>query len=82
MSDSSWSCKFPTEQGHYWFYGFPWGKSQDQEPQLEVIEIMGPFKNSSGSTSMCGKASGAFVYQSEAAGFWMKIEQPKLPSES
>jgi len=78
---NKWTRDFPSENGMFWFYGYAWGKGSRAEPELECCKVMGPVSNSSGGTSFLASTGGAFVFENEAIGLWMKIEIPELPTD-
>lgn len=69
-----WQDDFPKEPGYWWFYGWPFGKRQQPDPELcfvEVRKIVNGFMHTT---------KGFFLYESEAKGKWQKAILPELPT--
>jgi len=71
-----WSKKWPTEEGFYWFYGYPYGQNQLDDPEWMFVKV-----RTIGNSSFIYIANGQFLYKSEGAvGFFTPVKLPVLPS--
>lgn len=74
-----WTKKWPTKEGMYFFYGWPYGDTKDIggnpiAPELNYVKTM---KVSNG---MMIVREGNFWYKSEGyIGLFAKIDDPELP---
>lgn len=61
--NGGWSSEWPTEVGHYWVYGYPWGEPHnDAKPRLRTGEV---YKSAESTTFVVG---GNILLKSEVAG--------------
>lgn len=88
----NWSSDFPTEEGHYWFYGDPWAGSEGGEPSPSSLFAVEIHRDSRGLYGMIG---GHYVFSlpdsgreingyqpgGRALGLWQKAIIPELPSQ-
>lgn len=70
-----WSDKWPTKPGHYWFYGWPFGKSGDLQVKLMSAEAY------KGGNAIMVVAEGAFLYRSQAHGMFAPAYVPREPRD-
>jgi len=75
MSKTDWTREWPREDGHYWFYGCPFGRREmfaGAEIEPELVHL----KSRSG--LIIGQ--GHFWYPEEGADGWFRpIDLPDLP---
>ena len=72
--DNKWDTEFPTKEGWYWFYGYPWGKGKDDKPRLDMIKIV-----MGGQDHLFGTLSNSFVYKQQCKGMFYEVNPPELP---
>ena len=70
-----WTAEWPTQNGHYWFYGWCW-KSEANKPEMHFVRV--------GAIATPGKfayvTNGHFLFVGEGAeGKWLKAELPEPP---
>lgn len=72
---SRWNAEWPTEPGHYWFWGRCWASSERDE--LHFVRVChGADRHPSYVTN------GHFVHAAEGArGLWMPADLPELPTQ-
>ena len=79
MSKGKWTKKFPDKVGHYWFYGYRYGKYKRyddswNEPEFNHVVVR---KCANGLMHI---ADGQFMYEAEfEQGHFMPIDLPKVP---
>lgn len=69
-----WTKKWPKKEGHYWFYGYRYGRiscGRECKPEYCFVEV---FKVSNG---LVFKADGQFLYKSEPEEAY--FQEAKLP---
>lgn len=69
-----WTKNWPKKEGHYWFYGYRYGRvscGRECEPEYCLVEV---FKVSNG---LGFKADGQFLYESETEEAY--FQEAKLP---
>ena len=86
-----WTNEWPTEEGYYWFWGYPYGKSivegrglGDSKPSLSVIHVS-PISN-----GMMVTRDGSFWFSEEwnrsneyvtgGHGLFLKMDEPDMPT--
>ena len=70
-----WTKQWPTEPGHYWFYGWRF-RDRDHKPELNFVDV---WKISNGIALV---TKGHFLYKAEGGeGYWMPAETPAPPEE-
>jgi len=69
-----WTTEWPTEPGMYWFYGYRYGKDNDEKPEMQLLEVS---KIANGFMYI---AEGNFMYKSEVEeAHFQKAILPKAP---
>lgn len=69
----NWTREWPTQSGHYWFYGWCF-HGHDNAPQLFFVKVR-QIQN-----GLAYITEGHFLYEAEGArGVWQEAELPKLP---
>jgi len=82
MNKRIWTKNWPTQEGTYWFYGWPYGKETNfdgnvRKPELNFVRVM---KISNGNMVV---REGAFWFKKDGGvGLFSKIEEPILPEIS
>jgi hypothetical protein len=69
---NKWTEDWPTEPGHYWFYGTPY---RSMDVKLSTVTV---HKVAHGVTCI---GRGVFIYHREAKGVWQRIPTPELPND-
>ena len=68
-----WSLEWPTEPGHYWFYGWCF-RDRKRDAELHFVKV------SKISNGVCRVTKGYFLYKQEKGfGLWMKATLPLMP---
>lgn len=71
---TQWSSRWPTVDGVYWFYGYPWGY-RESKPDLLCVQVH--------------RVSNGFLYATEgymltrsdgATGLWSVAQLPAVPT--
>jgi len=74
-----WTEDWPTEPGHYWFYGWcfrPWGSVRVRPPEWHFVRV------SRTANSLAFVTDGHFLYKSEGGeGLWMPAMLPEPPTQ-
>lgn len=72
-----WNGDWPKEPGEYWFYGYKFGKKEeDDTPRLHFVTVR------RGRNCLVFVTDGHFLYREEGAcGVWMNVILPELPTE-
>jgi len=77
MDEDDWTTEFPKEEGHFWFYGYRYGKVscvQSQKPELLFVKVR--------------KISNGYMHITEGHCMWenevedahfQRVKLPKLP---
>ena len=69
----NWTTEWPTEPGHYWFYGWCF-RDRDKPAKFHCVEV---WKLQKGRAYV---TDGHFLYKAEGAeGVWQPVEFPELP---
>ena len=72
----SWTDKWPTKKGLYWFYGYRFTPFKDEKPELCLVEV---FKIVNGVAHV---TKGHFLYKEEGAtGLFTPAECPPVPED-
>jgi len=75
VNKMNWTSEWPTEPGHYWFYG--WCFSDRDRPARFHYTTVGKTPR-----GVCYVADGYFLYKAEGAeGVWQEVQFPELPEE-
>lgn len=84
---SKWTMKWPTKPGHYWFFGWPYGRQWSISGELEAPELNHVLVWEKGHTRgdknpMCIR-DGHFWFKAERGiGLFLKFDPPELPDVS
>jgi hypothetical protein len=82
LKNTTWDSRWPTDEGVYWFYGFPWGKKgmdTTDTPDLLCVLVR--------------RIANGFLYVTEgytiapegsqgAVGFWTPVRLPDYPTKA
>ena len=72
-----WTKDWPSEEGHFWFYGYPYGKiscGQICKPELMLVKVR------KGLNCFIYIANGQFMYKSEVEeAHFKKAAMPEPP---
>lgn len=71
--DDSWTAKWPTTPGYYWFYGWPF-RGRDYEPEMLFVKVI-----FTGDKRAAYVTMGTFIYESDSSGKWMSAVLPTPP---
>lgn len=79
-----WTSTWPTREGVYWFYGFPWGKSKVEafkgdKPDLLCVRVL-PISN--GFIYVAEGYTIADTGREAAVGFWAPVVLPDAPTSA
>jgi hypothetical protein len=78
-SSGDWSSAWPTEPGHYWFYGYRFGNHRKHGPKLWMVQARKFFP---GDPITFWPDDGTMMAViDEPEGVWQRIPDPVLPKE-
>lgn len=72
-----WSSVWPTKEGMFWFFGYPWGRGtkDDDMPDVLCVQVM-PVVN-----GCLYSTEGYMLRKSEGAiGLWTPVRLPAMPT--
>ena len=73
MTESGWTSERPTEEGYYWFYGWPF-RDRGHQAELHLVKIIQI------ANGVALVTNGHYLYRAEGAyGMWARAELPELP---
>jgi len=76
-----WSSKWPTTEGFYWFFGWPYGE-KNEDPELCVIRVVRAGSSVIQNQFLMYIREGHFWEKSEGAiGKFTPITKPELPKD-
>lgn len=69
-----WTTEWPTEPGHYWFWGYPFKRS-DRPDEMHLVRV---YRVANGVANV---TNGHFLYKAEArdGGRWAPATLPEPP---
>jgi len=78
--NNGWTREWPIKEGLYWFYGFRWGRTEDDKEAKRRLMLVHVHELRKGCSYV---TEGAFMYKAETEDAWfIKAELPSLPEVS